>query len=143
VRSARVGLASSSCSNIILTCPEGPSRHRFRARLDVLTSLGTFDRSLSVHLWARLPTPDERGHREPICVDALIETNTAVYGVMMFAGSDLRSCDSTLRRPDAILRVIDAVSWYAGARDCYIATHCTRLPGYSNRQRTDRTLSRL
>ena len=94
---------------------------RFRARLDVLTSLGTFDRSLSVRLWAGLPTPDERGHREPVCVDALIETNTAVYGVMMFAGSDLTSGDSSLARPDAILRVIDAVSWYAGARDCYIA----------------------
>jgi hypothetical protein len=56
---------------------------RFRARLDVLTSLETFDLSLSVRLWAGLPTPDERGHREPVCVEALIETNTAVYGVAL------------------------------------------------------------
>jgi hypothetical protein len=94
---------------------------RFRARLDVLTSLEPVDRSLSVRLWANLPTPSERRHREPVCVDALIETDSAVYGVMAFAGSDLEFGDSTLARPDAILRVIDAVSWYAGARNCYIA----------------------
>ena len=94
---------------------------RFRARLDVLTSLDPVDQSLSVRLWADLPTPAERRHRKPVCVDALIELDTAVYGVMTFAGSDLESGDSTLARPDAILRVIDAVSWHAGARDCYIA----------------------
>ena len=94
---------------------------RLRARLDVLTSLEPVDRSLSVRLWAVLPTPAERGNRDPVCVDALIETDTAVYGVMTFAGSDLEFGDSTLARPDAILRTIDAVSWYAGARDCYIA----------------------
>jgi len=94
---------------------------RFRARLDALTSLEPGGRSLSVRLWAVLPTPTERGHLEPVCVDALIETDTAVYGVMTFAGSDLELRDSTLARPNAILRVIDAVSWYAGARDCYIA----------------------
>jgi len=94
---------------------------RFRARLDVLTSLEPLDRSLSVRLWAVLPTPAERGHREPVCVDAVIETDTAVYGVITFAGSDLDFGDSTLARPDPILRMIDAVSWYAGARDCYIA----------------------
>ena len=94
---------------------------RFRARLDVLTSLEPVDRSLSVRLWAVLPTPAERGNREPVRVDALIETDTAVYGVMTFAGADLELGDSTLARPDAILRTIDAVSWYAGARDCYIS----------------------
>jgi hypothetical protein len=94
---------------------------RFRARLDTLTSLEPGGGSLSVRLWAVLPTPNERRHLEPVCVDALIETDTAVYGVMTFAGSDLELKDSTLARPDAILRVIDAVSWYAGARDCYIA----------------------
>jgi len=94
---------------------------RFRARLDVLTSLEPVDRSLSVRLWAVLPTPSERGHRDPVGVDALIETETSVYGVMMFAGSDLEFGDTTRARPDPILRMIDAVSWYAGARDCYIA----------------------
>jgi hypothetical protein len=94
---------------------------RFRARLDALTSLEPGGRSLSVRLWVGLPTPVERCRQEPVSVDALIETDTAVYGVMTFAGSDLEAGDSTLARPDAILRMIDAVSWYAGARDCYIA----------------------
>jgi hypothetical protein len=44
-----------------------------------------------------------------------------VYGVMTLHGSDVELGDSTLARPDAILRLIDAVSWYGGARDCYIA----------------------
>ena len=87
---------------------------RFRARLDALTSLEPGGRSLSVRLWAVLATPAERWRQEPVCVDALIETDTAVYGVITFADSDLGLGDSTLARPDAILRVIDAVSWSRG-----------------------------
>jgi|SRR5688572_6776030 len=94
---------------------------RFRARLDALTSLEPGDRSLSVRLWPVLATPAERWRQEPVGLDALIETDTAVYWVMTLADSDLELGDTTLARPDAILRVIDAVSWYAGARDCYIA----------------------
>jgi hypothetical protein len=94
---------------------------RFRARLDALTSLEPGGRSLSVRLWAHLPTAADRWRQEPVCVDALVETETAVYGVMTLGGSDLELGDSTIAGPDAILRVIDAVSWYAGARDCYIA----------------------
>src|SRR5688500_7564856 len=94
---------------------------RFRARLDALTSLEPGGRSLSVRMWPVLPTPAARWRQESVCLDALIETETAVYGVITFADSDLELGDSTLARPDAILRVIDAVSWYAGARDCYIA----------------------
>ena len=60
------------------------------------------------------------GRQAPVRVDALIETDTAVYGVVTLDGS-VELGDSTLARPDAILRTIDAVSWYAGARDCYIA----------------------
>lgn len=94
---------------------------RFRARLDALTSLEAGSASLSIRLWAVLPTPGDRWRQEPIRVDALIETDAAVYGVMTLVGSDVELSDSTLARPDTILRLIDAVSWYAGARDCYIA----------------------
>lgn len=94
---------------------------RFRARLDVLTSLEAGGSSLSVRLWAVLPVPAERWRQEPVRVDALIETDTAVYGVMTLDGIDVELGDSTLARPDTILRTIDAVSWYAGARDAYIA----------------------
>jgi hypothetical protein len=94
---------------------------RFRARLDALTSLEPEGRSLSVRLWALLPTPADRRNQEPVCVDAIVETDTTVYGVMTFDGSDLDLADSTVARPDAVLRTIDAVSWYAGVRECYIA----------------------
>ena len=94
---------------------------RFRARLDALTSLEDGGPSLSIRLWAVLRGPAERYRQEPACPDALIETDTAVYGVMTLDGSDVELGDSTLARPDVILRTIDAVSWYAGARDCYIA----------------------
>jgi hypothetical protein len=93
---------------------------RFRARLDTLTSLEPGNRSLSIRLWAILPIPD-RLRQDPVCIDALIETETAVYGLMTSHKSDVELGDSTLVRPDAVLRVIDAVSWYAGARDCYVA----------------------
>ncbi len=104
---------------------------RFRARLDVPTPLAPVGQTLSVRLWAALPTPGERGQLEPVCVDALVESETAVYGVMTFAGSDLELGDSTRARPDAILRTIDAASWHAGVRDCYVAfvtTSCADSP---------------
>jgi hypothetical protein len=94
---------------------------RFRARLDWLTSLEPGTHSMSVRLWAALPTTGNRRLHEPVCVDAIIDTDTAVYGVMTFAGSDLAAGDSSLARPDAVVRVIDAVSQHAGVRDCYIA----------------------
>jgi hypothetical protein len=83
---------------------------RFRARLDAVTSLEAGGPSLSVHLWAVLPTPAERWRQEPVRVDALTETDTAVYGVMTMDGADVELGDSTLARPDAILRVIDSLT---------------------------------
>lgn len=94
---------------------------RFRARLDALTSLEPSNRSLSIRLWTVLPTRADRLRHDPVCIDALVETETAVYGFMTYLNSDVELGDSTLVRPDAVLRVIDAVSWYAGARDCYVA----------------------
>jgi hypothetical protein len=94
---------------------------RFRARLDVLSSEEPAERTLSIRMWEVLPPSAADGRREPVTVDALIETDTAAYGVIAAAGSDLDFGDSTLARPDPILRAIDAVSWHAGARDCYVA----------------------
>ena len=61
------------------------------------------------------------GFDERIDVDVIVETETAVYGVLVFNESDVDTGDSTRACPDAVLRVIDAVSWYAGVRECYIA----------------------
>jgi hypothetical protein len=94
---------------------------RFRARLNALTGREPSNRSLSIRLWTVLPTPLDRSNQDPVCIDALVETETAVYGFMTYHGSDVEFGDTTLVRPDAVLRVIDAISWYAGARDCYIA----------------------
>ena len=93
---------------------------RFHARLGVLTSLESTDQSLSIRLWTALPTPTAPARQKPIGVDVMVETDRAVYGVMTFNGSDLEVDDETLARPDAILRLIDAVSWYAGVRAAYI-----------------------
>ena len=93
---------------------------RFRARLGALMSLDPPGPSLSIRLWTALRPPAWRGRQEPVIIDALIDTDDAVYGVMTCAGSDIELGDSTVARPDAVLRAIDAVSWYAGTRACHI-----------------------
>jgi hypothetical protein len=93
---------------------------RFRARLVGLPTIESGSRSLTVGLWPTLLTPPGRQDRQ-ISVDAIVETETAVYGVMAFDKTDVSVGDSTLAAPDAVLRTIDAVSWYAGVRDCYVA----------------------
>ncbi len=116
----RVALTWNVFRTLELIAPEFWLR-RFRARLDALTSLEPGNRSVSIRLWAVLsPLPDQL-RQDPVCIDALIETETAVYGLITYHKSDVEVGDSTLVRPDAVLRVIDAVSWYAGARDCYVA----------------------
>src|SRR5688572_14438720 len=94
---------------------------RFRARLVGLSSLGPPSQTMDVRLWFALPAPPQSGYNEPIDVDVLVETETGVYGVLVFHESDVDTGDSTRACPDAVLRVIDAVSWYAGVRECYIA----------------------
>jgi hypothetical protein len=94
---------------------------RFRARLVGLSSLEPPSQTMDVRLWFALPAPPQSGYDERIDVDVLVETETAVYGVLVFNESDVDTGDSSRACPDAVLRVIDAVSWYAGVRECYIA----------------------
>ena len=86
---------------------------RLRARLDVLTSFEAGGPSLSVRLWAVLPTPAERRRHEPVRVDALIETDAAVHGVMTLDGSDVELSDSTpveMLREGKVLEVLQSVN---------------------------------
>jgi hypothetical protein len=94
---------------------------RFRARLVGLSSLEPASRTMDVRLWSALPAPPQSGFDDRIDVDVIVETETAVYGVLAFNESDVDTGDSTRACPDAVLQVIDAVSWYAGVRECYIA----------------------
>lgn len=94
---------------------------RFRARLVGLSELDSGTRSLAVRLWPTFSVPPGRSQDDQIDVDAIVETETAVYGVMAFDKTDMRVGHSTLAAPDAVLRTIDAVSRDAGVRDCYIA----------------------
>ena len=54
-------------------------------------------------------------------VDVLIETETAVYGVIALYQSDVFVGATSAMHVDPVLAAIDAVSWHAGVRDCYIA----------------------
>ena len=94
---------------------------RFRARLIGVPAIESGSRSLTVRLWPTLMTPPGRLQDDPVPVDAIVETEAAVYGVMAFDRTDVGLGDSTPAAPDAVLRTIDAVSWYAGVRDCYVA----------------------
>ena len=94
---------------------------RFRARLIGQPGIESGSRSLTVRLWPTLSTPPGRPQDGPIWVDAIVESETAVYGVMAFDETDVSLGDTTLAAPDSVLRTIDAVSWYAGVRDCYVA----------------------
>ena len=94
---------------------------RFRARLIGQPGIESGSRSLTVRLWPTLLTPLAQPQDGPLCVDVLIATETAVYGVMGFDKTDVSLGDTTLAAPDSVLRAIDAVSRYAGVRDCYIA----------------------
>ena len=94
---------------------------RFGARLGSLSSYDTVAGTLSIRLWPHLPGFFDSRHGDPIQLDVLVETDAAVYGVMAFDGTDVELGDTTLARPDALLRMIDGVSWHAGVRDCHIA----------------------
>src|SRR5688572_19390528 len=61
---------------------------RFRARLVGLSSLEPPSRTMDVRLWFALPAPPQSGYDERIDVDVLVETETAVYGVLVFNESD-------------------------------------------------------
>lgn len=92
---------------------------RLRARLVGLSSVEHAPQILEVRTWAQIAPVAPAGSRD-IRVDILIETDQVVYGMLACDGSDLTFRDSTIASPDPILDVIDAVSWRAGVRQCYV-----------------------
>ena len=93
---------------------------RLRARLVGLSSLDSPPQVLDVHLWASLASPGRPNGADAVRVDVLIDTDVAVYGLMVCDRTDLPIDDGTVPGADPILSVIDAVSWYAGVRGCYM-----------------------
>jgi hypothetical protein len=77
--------------------------------------------TIRIGLWRALPLPPTHhldGARPDVVADAIIETEHAVWTLMLGA-NDPRRVESDLAKADAAALLIDATSWYAGTRDCY------------------------
>jgi hypothetical protein len=77
-----------------------------------------------VHLWKPLPTPPAQridGGVSDVVVDVTIETEHAVWTLMVSGPGDHRLLESNPDDGDAIARVTDAGAWRAGLREHYFA----------------------
>lgn len=73
-----------------------------------------------VRLWARLPVPGFGvSGSEPVRADVLIETEHAVWALIVWEDGDIETArsDSGI---DAVAMLAYAASWFAGRRDCYV-----------------------
>jgi hypothetical protein len=90
---------------------------RLRARLVGLSSVEHAPQVLRVRMWPRLATPVRAGSSD-VHLDVLIETDQVVFGMMACDTSDVTFRDDAAA--NSLLEVIDAVSWHAGVRQCYV-----------------------
>jgi hypothetical protein len=99
---------------------------RLRARLAGLSHVDPAPEQMRVQLWpalerARAGGAGTAGTGVPAVVDVLVDTETAVYGVITLYRSDIFVGATSATQVDPLLAAVEAVSWYAGVRDCYIA----------------------
>jgi hypothetical protein len=75
----------------------------------------------TVRLWARLPAPPGAGisASDPVSADVLIETEHAVWALIVCADGDIEASASD-SGVDAVAMLAYAASWLAGRRDCYV-----------------------
>jgi hypothetical protein len=97
---------------------------RFRARLVGASSIDRPCHTMTVRLWTAAASCD----RETIAsgaeaggIDFLVESDTAIYGGLALYNHDVGVGDTAVAQPDVVLQAIDALSRYAGVRDCYVA----------------------
>jgi hypothetical protein len=75
-----------------------------------------------IHLWRSLPLPPAQridGAKADVVVDVTIETELAVWTLMLASDRDQRVFDSDVSTGDPIARIIDAAAWRAGTRAHY------------------------
>lgn len=116
---ARVRLEQALAWNVFRTLELiAPSfwLRRFHARL-LGEPLSLAPQIVRVSLWRPLPLPPIQridGFRHDAQADVLIETEHAVWTLLLAADEDVRS-----EEPDRVAPLMDAGAWFAGARDHY------------------------
>jgi len=76
--------------------------------------------TVRVDLWRPLTLPPAHhidGVRPDVTADVVVETEHALWALML-GGDDLRRVESDSASADSVAQLIDAMSWYAGTRDC-------------------------
>jgi hypothetical protein len=102
---------------------------RLQARLHMDPVPGA-PHTVRVDLWRALGLPLAHhidGVRPDVIADAVIETEHAVWTLMM-CGEHLEAAPD---EGDVASRIIEATSWYAGTRSCYLGI-LSSLPGHQN-----------
>lgn len=94
---------------------------RLQARLHMDPVPGA-PHTVRVDLWRVLGLPLAHrvdGARPDVVADVVIETEHAVWTLMM-CGENLRHLEPAPAESDFASQLIDATSWYAGTRSCYL-----------------------
>ena len=89
--------------------------------------------TVRVDLWRALALPPAQhvdGVRPDVVADVVIATEHAVWALML-CGDDLRHIDAGSAKGDFPSQVIDASSWYAGTRGCYVGIVSSQ-PGHQD-----------
>ncbi|MQA31527.1 MAG: hypothetical protein GEU82_17105 [Luteitalea sp.] len=100
-------------------------RLQARLHIDVFPAA---PQTVLVGLWRPLTLPLAQhvdGPRPDVVADVTIETEHAVW-TLTLSGDDLRRVESESAKEDSSARLIDAMSWHAGTRDCYFGVISSR-----------------
>ena len=84
--------------------------------------------TVRVNLWPTLTLPPAHhvnGLRPDVTADVVVETEHAVWALML-GGADLRRVETDSTKADSVAQPIDAMSWYAGTRDCVFGVISSR-----------------
>jgi hypothetical protein len=105
---------------------------RLQARLHMHPVPGA-PHTVRVDLWRALGLPPAHhidGVRPDVVADVVIETEHAVW-TLMLCGEDLRHLEAASVEGDFASKLIEATSWYAGTRSCYLGI-LSSLPGHQD-----------
>ncbi len=84
--------------------------------------------TVRVDLWRPMTLPPAHhidGVRLDVTADVVVETEHAIWALML-GGEDLRRVETDSTKADSAAQLIDAMSWYAGTRDCVFGVISSR-----------------